>query len=159
MVLLGRRRLELLRAAVFSLGRLWVPMPSLLWCRWELARRYLWLGRSAMRRRQCCSRLSHLRFRLGRLFERHLEDRGVTMVTMHLVRDSTGDPRLRVADGDMPGRVMVRLRGLSWGRLVVLSKGRLGQLIVTEAVSADIMAEEAEEVGTVQDNIILRLRR
>ena len=93
------------------------------------------------------------------MFERHLEDSGVTMVTMHLVRDSTGDPRLRVADGDMPGRVMVRLRGLSWGRLVVLSKGRLGQLIVTEAVSADIMAEEAEEVGTVQDNIILRLRR
>jgi len=93
------------------------------------------------------------------MFERYLEDSGVTTVIMLLVMDSTGDPRLRVADGDMPGRVMVRLNGLSWGRLVVLSKGRLGQLIVTEAGFAAIVDEEAEGVGTVQDNIILQLRR
>ena len=81
------------------------------------------------------------------------------MVTMCMEMDNTGDPRLRVADGGMPGRVMVLLRGLSWGRQAVLSKGLLGRLIVTEAVSVAIVAEEAEGVGTVQGNIILRLRR
>ena len=93
------------------------------------------------------------------MFERYFEGSGVTTGTIHMVMDSTGDPRLRVADGDMPGRVMVRLNGLSWGRLVVLSKGRLGQLIVTEAGFAAIVDEEAEGVGTVQDNIKLQLRR
>ena len=82
------------------------------------------------------------------------------MVIMCMEMDTTGDPRLRVVDGGVPGRAMVRPRGLSWGRQAVLSKGLLDRLIVTEAVFvAIVVAAVAEGVVTVQGNIMLPLMR
>ena len=79
---------------------------------------------------------------------------------MRMEMDNTGDPRLRVVDGGMPGRAMARPRGPSWGQRAVSSKGRLDRLIVTEAVFvAIVVAAVAEGVVTVQGNIMLPLMR
>ena len=48
-------------------------------------------------------------FRLMGEFHLRLVVSGVMTGITRMDMDSTGDPRLRVADGDMPGRVMVRL--------------------------------------------------
>ena len=80
---------------------------------------------------------------------------GVMTVLMRMEMVSTGVPRPRVVVGAMPGRVMVRLRGLSWVRQEALLRGHPVREIDTAVVSAVIMVAEAVEVaGIIHDSLI-----